>query len=166
MAATRPQPRAEIAVAPASANDIAIGSVEDIVRLAEQHRDLQFKVLVRQMMRPVSFGQGRIELALAEGAPKTFYNDLSRRLESWTGRRWLIVPSDEDGAATLGEREAGARQAAESEAMSDPAVAAVLKRFPGARIVNITMRGNESLAAADTMAAPDEAGTDDVNEDD
>jgi DNA polymerase-3 subunit gamma/tau len=143
-----PQPQAE--PRPSAAPAIAIRSVADIVRLAEEHRDIQFKVQVRQHLRPVSFGENRIEAALGPGAPKTLYNDLSRRLEMWTGARWLIVPSNAEGDDTLAETEARSKRAAETEATQDPVVAAVLKRFPGARIIGITMRGD----AADSRAAP------------
>jgi DNA polymerase III subunit gamma/tau len=141
---------------------IQLNSLTDVIKLADQNRDIQFKVLIKQYVRPVSFGEGRIEVALGAGAPKTLYNDISRRLELWTGQRWLIVPSNEEGQATLAETEAGTKRANESQAMEDPAIAAIMKRFPGTKIVGITLRGNEAPVAEDApQAAPDETEIDD-----
>jgi DNA polymerase III subunit gamma/tau len=136
---------------------IPLNSWSDIIALADQNRDIQFKVLVKQYVRPVSFGEGRIEVALGAGAPKTLYNDISRRLEMWTGQRWLVVPSNGEGAATIAETEAGTKRANEDQAMEDPTIAAILKRFPGTKIVGITLRGNE-IAPNENAAqiAPDE----------
>lgn len=132
-----------------------LNSLMDVLKLADQNRDIQFKVLIKQYVRPVSFGEGRIEVALEAGAPKTLYNDISRRLELWTGQRWLVVPSNEAGSATLAETEAGTKRANENQAMEDPAIAAIMKRFPGTKIVGITLRGNET-AENMPQAAPDE----------
>ncbi len=141
---------------------IQLNSLTDIIKLADQNRDIQFKVLIKQYVRPVSFGEGRIEVALGAGAPKTLYNDISRRLEMWTGQRWLIIPSNEEGQATLSETEAGTKRANENEAMEDPAIAAIMKRFPGTKIIGITLRGNEVPVAEDVPeTTPDEAENDD-----
>lgn len=121
-----------------------IRSLMDVLKLADQNRDIQFKVLIKQYVRPVSFGEGRIEVALSAGAPKTLYNDISRRLEMWTGQRWLVVPSHQEGGATLAETEAGTKRAHESEAMQDPVIAGIMTRFPGTKIVAITLRGHEA----------------------
>ena len=137
--------------------DLQITSWLDVIKLADQNRDIQFKVLIKQYVRPVSFGAGKIEIALAAGAPKTLYNDISRRLDMWTGQRWLVVPSNEEGAATIAETEAGTKQANESQALEDPVIAAIIKRFPGTKIVGITLRGNEPMITDNApMPATDE----------
>jgi DNA polymerase III subunit gamma/tau len=138
-----PQPALQIETAKPA---IQLNSLADVLKLADQNRDIQFKVLIKQYVRPVSFGEGRIEVALGAGAPKTLYNDISRRLEMWTGQRWLVVPSNEEGAATIAETEAGTRQANESQALEDPVIASIIKRFPGTKIVGITLRGNEAAS--------------------
>jgi DNA polymerase III subunit gamma/tau len=158
-----PQPEQQsISPAAAAKPAIQLNSLADVLKLADQNRDIQFKVLIKQYVRPVSFGEGRIEVALGAGAPKTLYNDISRRLEMWTGQRWLVVPSNEEGAATIAETEAGTKQANESRALEDPVIANIMKRFPGTRIVGITLRGNEITPldnAPELM--PDEIETDD-----
>ena len=47
---------------------------------------------------------------LAAEAPKTFVHDLSRKLTAWTGKRWMVVVSREQGAPTMREQ-ANSREA-------------------------------------------------------
>ena len=65
-------------------------------------------------------------------------HDLQRKLIAWTGKRWIVVVSKEQGAPTM-RAQMDARQAEiELGVQSDPLVQAVLNRFPGAKIVGVT----------------------------
>ena len=114
-----------------------IASLADIAALADAHRDLAFKVLLKRCVRPVRIENGHIEAALTDDAPRTLLNDLTTRLQDWTGRRWVVSLSRAEGGATLGEMEAARRESALVDAHSDPAVAAILSRFPGAKIIDV-----------------------------
>src|SRR5690606_35633440 len=105
--------------------------------LADAHRDLAFKVLLKRCVRPVRVENGHIEVALTDDAPRTLLNDLTGRLQDWTGRRWVVSLSRGEGGATLAEMEAARRESALVDARADPAVAAILSRFPGARIIDV-----------------------------
>ena len=41
-----------------------------------------------------------LEVALERSAARTLINDLSRKLEQWTGRRWTVIVSNEAGQPT------------------------------------------------------------------
>jgi DNA polymerase-3 subunit gamma/tau len=58
-------------------------------------------------------------------------------LSKWTGIRWLVTVSREEGGQTLAEIETQKRESAMMDAKADPAVAAILAKFPGARIIDI-----------------------------
>jgi DNA polymerase III subunit gamma/tau len=156
-AQTAPEMMAAIAPLQTERPTARIASITDILALADQHRDIQFKVYVKQYVRPVSFGDGRLEIALEPGAPVTLYNDISRRLETWTGRRWLVVPSNQAGSATASEIEAGTKRAAENEALEDPAIAAIMKRLPGTKIVGVTLRAEKAANSESARPALGEA---------
>jgi DNA polymerase-3 subunit gamma/tau len=64
---------------------------------------------------------------------------------------WFVSVSQKEGGPTLAEAEARSRDDAISDARSDPAVAAVLAAFPGARILDVRM------PPAPDAADPDEA---------
>ncbi|WP_439499715.1 DNA polymerase III subunit gamma/tau [Bosea sp. (in: a-proteobacteria)] len=134
---------------------VMVASLEDVVALASQHRDITLKLALERDVRPVSFEPGRIEFALAEGGSRTLANDLSRRLKEWTGQTWMVAMVNIEGAATLREQAQAVRGQRESDAAAHPAVKAVLERFPGARIVDV--RDPRAAAAAESRnAAPAE----------
>ncbi|MCA0000586.1 MULTISPECIES: DNA polymerase III subunit gamma/tau [unclassified Mesorhizobium] len=134
-----PAPGAFIApVQPApEAQPISLKSLADIVALADAQRDIAFKVLVKRCIRLVRIEPGRIDVSLTDDAPKMLLNDLTTKLRAWTGRNWLVSLSKEEGGQTLAEMESTRRENALLDAKSDPTVAAILARFPGARIIDV-----------------------------
>jgi len=145
-------PRAEQRPQPQTADEHTIASMADLAKLADAKRDSLMRVSVRRYLRPVKFQPGRIEVALAPEAPKTLIGDLTKRLHDWTGRRWVVSVASSGGGETLDEIDASKRAALLDDAASDPEVAAVLAAFPGAKITNVTVRGDAEEAAE---AAPD-----------
>lgn len=142
-----PAPVARPVAAPAA----IVASLEDVIALASQHRDITLKLALERDIRPVRFEAGRIEFSLAEGASRTLAQDLSRRLKEWTGQTWMVAVVNEEGGATLREQAAAAKGRRESDAAAHPSVKAVLERFPGARIIDV--RDPRAIAAAETGAA-------------
>ncbi|MGE7413045.1 DNA polymerase III subunit gamma/tau [Methylobacterium tarhaniae] len=110
---------------------------EDIVALADERRDIGLKMALERDVHLVRFEDGRIEFRLAEGGRPTLATDLGNALLAWTGRRWAVTLSQEDGEATLDARAKAAVQSRHQGAASHPLVQAVLKNFPGAQIVDV-----------------------------
>jgi DNA polymerase-3 subunit gamma/tau len=168
MEAPRGAPRAALAqVASASASpsreptqdtqpsSIAVGRFEDLLTLATERRDLQMRSALERDVRLVRLEDGKLEIALEPGAPKTLVNDLSRKLSEWTGRRWMIVVSTEQGEPTLRAQAAARRAELELGVQADPLVKAVLAKFPGAQIVAV--REKELSGALPPADADDDA---------
>jgi DNA polymerase-3 subunit gamma/tau len=88
-------------------------------------------------VRLVRFEDGRLEVALERHAQRTLINELSRKLELWTGRRWTVVVSNEAGQPTLRSQSEAAKNKRERAAETDPRVQEVLARFPGAKVVEV-----------------------------
>ncbi|MBP0616101.1 DNA polymerase III subunit gamma/tau [Jiella mangrovi] len=137
-------------------NEVAIGSIEALAKIAEDKRDSLMRVSIRRYLRPVRFQPGRIEVGLAEGAPQTLIGDLMKRLHLWTGQRWVVTVSSAGGEPTLDEREAQKRASLIDDAAADPEVAAILSAFPGAKITNVTLRGDAEEEAAPAIAAAED----------
>ena len=135
---------------------VPVKSLADIIALADQNRDIAFKVQVKRYVRPVRFEPGRIDVALTEDAPKMLLNDMTSKLRAWTGRSWLISLSREEGGQTLAEVETTRRENAFSDARADPAVAAILARFPGAKIIDVRIpdASNEDSEETDLPVEP------------
>lgn len=141
LVAATPEPEAAVAFEappqPTAPAAVQVKSLADIAALADSNRDMAFKVLLKRCVRLVSLDPGRIEVSLTADAPKLLLNDLNARLRDWTGRNWLVSLSKDEGGRTLAEAETAKRETAFMDARSDPAVAAVLARFPGAKIIDV-----------------------------
>jgi DNA polymerase-3 subunit gamma/tau len=133
---------------PAQAQPVrTLARFADMVALAAEKRDLNVKTALERDIRLVRMEDGRLEIALETGASRGIVQELSRKLSDWTGKRWMVVVSAEQGEPTL-RAQAEARQAElEVGVRGDPLVQAVLARFPGAQIVGV--RGPESAATDD-----------------
>nr|WP_279111164.1 DNA polymerase III subunit gamma/tau [Bartonella apis] len=143
-------------------NRVILHSLQDVVDLADKHNDMQFKLLVKEFVRPVSFRQGRIEFEPAEGMPRFFAHDIAKMLREWTGERWTVTVVNEGGGLTLREEDEKAHQALLSDAEADPDIAKILKYFPGSKIVDV--RVNRSDDGLDLMDNGDMTGEDDEND--
>ncbi|MET0943312.1 MAG: DNA polymerase III subunit gamma/tau [Mesorhizobium sp.] len=132
-----PAPVAPPAEPAVEAPTVPLRTLADIAALADTHRDMAFKVLLKRCVRPVRIENGRIDISLTPDAPKTLISDLNANLQKWTGRRWVVSVSREEGGPTLAEQEASRRETALTDARNDPTVAAILARFPGAKIIDV-----------------------------
>ncbi|MGH6818926.1 MAG: DNA polymerase III subunit gamma/tau, partial [Methylovirgula sp.] len=119
---------------------------EDIVALAAAQRDIQLKIALEHDVRLVRFEEGSMEFALSPGASPQLAQQLMRRLQEWTGRRWIVAISSEAGAPSLSEQAQAAAAAALVGVRADPLVQRALALFPGAEIVAI--RSGEAEPAA------------------
>ncbi|MGB8040444.1 MAG: DNA polymerase III subunit gamma/tau [Pseudolabrys sp.] len=163
--APRGSPRSSAAVSPRPADDpvaqldepaaaptLSVGSFEELIALAAEKRDITVKMALERDVRLVRCEDGQLEIAIEPSAPKTLVHDLQRKLTGWTGKRWIVVVSKEQGAPTM-RAQAEAQQAEiERDVQSDPLVQAVLTRFPGAKIVGVTQNAPD---AADSAAPGD-----------
>jgi DNA polymerase-3 subunit gamma/tau len=154
MAASATQPSAAAQSVPAALGEpaVVIRNFAELVALASDKRDIQMKLALERDARLVHYEEGTLEIALEATAPKTLINDLSRKLQQWTGRPWMVVISRDEGEPTL-KSVADARKAElEVGVRADPLVKAVMERFPGTEIVGV--RGQQDMAP-EPPAEPD-----------
>ncbi|KLK94373.1 DNA polymerase III subunits gamma and tau [Microvirga vignae] len=154
LATSQPQPQPRPQPAPAEPT-MRLRRFEDVVALAGEKREIVLKAALERDVRLVRFEEGHIELSLAESGNRTIANDLARALQQWTGQRWMVSLSSEDGAPTLRDQAIAAERERKEGAASHPLVQAVLSKFPGAQIVNVIERAEK--AGEDTEAEMSEA---------
>jgi DNA polymerase-3 subunit gamma/tau len=147
---------AEPAPPPPAAAGPRLASFEDVVALARAKRDIQLVQQLEREVRLARFEQGSIAFTPVEGAAPGLAQMLARRLQEWTGERWMVALVAGSTASTL--REAAEAREAEraSGAASHPLVRKVLDRFKGARIVDV--RRPEAAPAPPARQANDELG--------
>jgi DNA polymerase-3 subunit gamma/tau len=133
----RPQMIAPVSDAQAAPAARRIASFPELVALAGEKRDLLTKAALEADVRLVRIEDGQLEVAMERSAARTLINDLSRKLEQWTGRRWTVIVSNEAGQPTLRSQNEVAKNQRERAAEADPRVQEVLARFPGAKVVEV-----------------------------
>ncbi len=143
--------------APAPAPDapptVAIRNFAELVALAAQKRDIQIKTALERDVRLARFEPGVLEFSLAPGGAPGLAAQLARKLQDWTGQRWMVALSSAEGAPSLIEQAQAAEDQKRVGLQAHPFVRAALDQFPGAVIVGV--RGGEAEAAAPSVEAPE-----------
>jgi DNA polymerase-3 subunit gamma/tau len=131
---TEPRP-SPVQAAPA----LMLNSIEDVLKLLAERREVKLKGVLEAGVRVVSFETGRIEISPLEGTPNTVASELSDALSKATGARWFVSIARATGAPapTLREQAQTREEAVREEARADPLVKAALAVFPGAEIVDV-----------------------------
>ena len=130
-------PRAALRVEPDAAmgpEPIRPRSFADVVALAESKREPILHSLLVHDAHLVHFEPGKIELRLSPAATQKLPTLLSKTLQEWTGERWVVAVSNEEGEPTLAQQSDAERLRALEQAAQHPVVKAALDMFPGARI--------------------------------
>lgn len=143
-----PAPHAAIEGQP----QIVLTTFAALVTLAGTKRDLQIKTALEADVRLVRFEDGRLEIALERSAARSLVSELSRKLEQWTGKRWTVIVSNEQGQPTLRSQAKAAKEKLTDGVHADPRVQAVMAKFPGAQVVEVRH------VAADAGADADQSG--------
>jgi DNA polymerase-3 subunit gamma/tau len=160
----RQQPRPVEAVSPQAAPALRLSTFAEIVALAAEKRDLQIKAALEADMRLVRMDDGKLEIALERSAARSMVNELSRKLEQWTGRRWTVIVSNEAGQPTLREQAQDRKEKLAENVQADPRVQSVMTHFPGTQIVEVRRLAPEPPAMTDDGSI--ESFDDDSNDND
>ena len=115
----------------------ALASFEDVAELFGQRREVLLQNAIETYVHAVKFEQGHLEVRVEENAPRALVGQMAQKLTEWTGQRWVVSLSREEGAPTIASRKQAAQQNLRSEIESSPIVAEVLRVFPGAKIIDI-----------------------------
>ena len=156
----RPSPRIDTNVrgnaAPAQAQpdtsegapQMFLQSFEDVIKLAHEKRDMPLKINLETCVHLVQFEMGKLEIRLNERAPAHLVGDLQKKLSQWTGQRWMVVISQQQGAPTLHEQLEEKKRQAMDHVRAHPSVQAVMQHFPGTKIVDVRIANVQAAAPA------------------
>ncbi len=139
------EPAAELSPIPAS--------FAALVALVEQKREAILHANLTNNVHMVRYEPGSLEFRPAPQAPKNLAGQLQSLLSEWTGRRWMVSVSNQEGEPTLRQQQQSNVQKLRDETAVHPLVKAVKDVFPDASIVTVRER-----------AAPGPAGADDEGE--
>jgi DNA polymerase-3 subunit gamma/tau len=134
--------QAALAIKPAASPPVqtetrAFSSLQDLIALATEKRDIRLKSDLESLIRPIRVAPGQFELALEPGAHPGLPGEIARKLEAFTGLRWIVMVAKEGGEKPVSRQRQESRDSLFILAREHPDVQAVLKRFPGAEIVDV-----------------------------
>ncbi|HTN98869.1 MAG TPA: DNA polymerase III subunit gamma/tau, partial [Nordella sp.] len=111
--------------------------LSDVAAYVGDKRDIRLKNQIENLMRHIRVSQGQIEVALEPSAPPGLVNELGRKLNEWTGQRWMVLVARDGGEKPLAQQRQDMKDTIYRETREHPDVQAILKRFPGAEIVDV-----------------------------
>jgi DNA polymerase-3 subunit gamma/tau len=122
---------------PEAAPTMRIASFEDLVALATEKRDIGLKTALERDVRLVRFEDGQLEFSPSPDASPQLASEIGKKLLEWTGRRWIVAVSSEQGQETLRDVSEKAKASKLADISSHPLVTAAFAQFPGAQIVEV-----------------------------
>ena len=138
----RPEPVARTEARPEARPAVTLPDFAAVAALAEHKREAILHAHLVHDVHLVRFEHGRIELRLGAKAPANLVTRLGACLRDWTGERWVVTVSNEDGAPTLNEQASADSARQHSDAARHPFVRAALDAFPGAEISAVRTRAD------------------------
>lgn len=109
----------------------------EAVALFEKHREPLKHTQLMHDVRLVRFAPGAIELRLTAHFPRDFTAQIAACLTGWTGQKWVVTLSSEEGEPSLHEQQEMRKEKKLEQASAHPLVSSMLEQFPGAKIVNV-----------------------------
>ena len=160
--AARPQSQPPVP-APATEELPQPDSFVAVAQLFADRREAILHAHIRNNLHLVRFEVGRIEVRPTEHAPANLTNRMGELLTKWTGRRWIVSVSRQEGAKTLSQAAASEAEKVLNEAAAHPLVKAALETFPGAAIEAVRDLG--PIASAGSGEEPEIERDDNIGDD-
>lgn len=126
--------------------------------LFEAKGELLLAATIRTRLRCVRFEPGQFEFSSDADIDPAVPKQIATQLLEWTGLRWIVSISNEQGGATIDEQDQD-KKAKDIAAVSEhPLIAATLTTFPGASVTEIRPVDNPQDAPPQEEDSFDEKG--------
>ena len=86
-------------------NEIKVSNFKDIANLFLRNKELLLFNHLFSHVCLVNFKKGKLELNPIEDLPKDFASKVTTLLSEWTGERWIVSFSKQEGETTLEEQQ-------------------------------------------------------------
>ena len=134
----------------------AFSSLKDLVAIATEKRDIKLKTDLESLIRPIRVAPGQFEIALEPGAHPGLPGEIARKLEAFTDMRWMVMVAKDGGDKPVSRQRQEAKDNLFLAAREHPDVQAVLKRFPGAEIIDVKVP-DDSLPSPNMSESDEES---------
>ena len=117
---------------------IEITSFQDLINLANKEKEIELKYDLERNVKLVSFNKGKIDISFNEKLNKNFIKNLTEKLLSWTGERWIISLSKNSNAKSIFEKNQEVKNNIIEEFKKSKVAQDIQKAFPDAKLIDLT----------------------------
>ena len=115
---------------------IEIKSFQDLINLANKEKEIELKYDLERNVKLVSFNRGKIDISFNEKFNKNFIKNLTEKLLSWTGERWIITLSKNNNAKSVYEKNLEDKNKVIEEFKKSKVAQDIQKAFPDAKLID------------------------------
>ncbi len=115
---------------------IDITSFQDLIDQANKEKEIELKYDLERNVKLVSFNKGKIDISFNEKLNKNFIKNLSEKLLSWTGERWIISLSKNDNAKSIHEMNLEEKNSKIEEYKKTKIAQDIQRVFPDAKLID------------------------------
>jgi len=115
-----------------------IKTFEDLIQVASKEKEVELKYDLERNVKLVSFTPGKMNITFNEKLNKNFIKMLTEKLLKWTGERWIISLSKEQGEETVYEKNLINKKDKLVKEMNSEVVKNFLDTFPDAKLIDVS----------------------------
>jgi DNA polymerase-3 subunit gamma/tau len=116
---------------------IEVRSFQDLINLANNEKEIELKYDLERNVKLVSFNRGKIDISFNEKLNKNFIKNLTEKLLSWTGERWIISLSKNNDAKSVYEKNLEDKNNMIEEFKKSKVAKDIQKAFPDAKLIDL-----------------------------
>ena len=116
---------------------IEITSFQDLINLTNKEKEIELKYDLERNVKLVSFNRGKIDISFNEKLNKNFIKNLTEKLLSWTGERWIISLSKNNNAKSIYEKNQEDKNNTIEEFKKSKVAQDIQKAFPDAKLIDL-----------------------------
>ena len=121
----------------------SIQSFQDLLDLTNKHKEIELKFDLERNVRLVKFEQGKIDISFNENLSKDFIKNISNKLNEWTGKRWIISLSKDEGETTVYEKKNQQKTELLEQMKQSEIYKKIMATFPDIELIDVKDEGQE-----------------------